>query len=124
MAEKIKGIGGWLILPTLGFFLAGIIYLYELLTYLPYLADGASLIIFLLIAGGLFFVVYSLILEFQYKREFPKWAIFTLWYGFVEIIIISFITLDYTGVFGVLLGAVIWTAYFQKSKRVKNTFIK
>lgn len=124
MAEKIKGIGGWLILPTLGFFLGGLIYLYEIFAYLPYISDGLSLLGFLLTAGGLFFIVYTLILEFQYKKEFSKWAIFTLWYGFVEIVIISFLTLDYTGIFGVLLGAIIWTAYFKKSERVKNTFTK
>jgi len=124
MAEKIKGIGGWLILPTLGFFLAGLIYLYDLFSYLPYLSDGTSMFIFLLTAGGLFLVVYSLILEFQHKKEFPKWAIFTLWFQFAEIIIIAFMTLDYSSVFGVLLGAIIWTAYFQKSERVKNTFTK
>jgi len=129
MAEvKIEGIGGWLILPTIGLFLNAIGWLLIFATWESLLFSEKSglydLIIFLTSVIISFLEIYSLVLEFKKKKEFPKWAIATLWVGVVATILLSVSDGDYSYVFGTTIGAMIWTRYFNVSVRVKNTFIR
>ena len=126
--KKIEGIGGWLILPTIGLFLGAGIWLFNFFIWGLLLFSEESglyeLIIFLTSAIIAFLAIYSLVLEFKKKKEFPKWAIATLWAGVVAIILLSVLDRDYSDVFGAIIGSVIWTWYFNVSVRVKNTFVK
>ena len=126
--KKIEGIGGWLILPTIGLFLGAGIWLFNffILGLLLFSEESGlyELIIVLTSAIMAFLAIYSLVLEFKKKKEFPKWAIATLWAGVVVTILLSVLDGDYSDVFGTIIGSVIWTWYFNVSVRVKNTFVK
>jgi len=126
--KELKGIGGWLILPTIGLFLAAGIWLFDFVIYglLLFLEESGTdeLIVFLtstLIASS---AIYSLVLEFKKKKQFPRWAIATLWIGVIATIVLSVLDGDYSAIFGTMVGAIIWTWYFNTSKRIKNTFTK
>ena len=126
--KKIEGIGGWLILPTIALFLGAGIWLFNFFIWGLLLLSEESglyeLIIVLTSAIMAFLAIYSLVLEFKKKKEFPKWAIATLWAGVVATILLSVLDGDYSDVFGTIIGSVIWTWYFNVSVRVKNTFVK
>ena len=126
--KKIEGVGGWLILPTIGLFLGAGIWLFNFVIWGLLLFSEESglyeLIVFLTSAIIAFLAIYSLVLEFKKKKEFPKWAITTLWVGVVATILLSVLDGDYSDVFGTTIGAIIWTWYFNVSVRVKNTFVK
>jgi len=126
--EKIKGIGGWLLIPTIGLILGAIGFPIAVIFYL-YLIFSQGLafwgwysFISILIGGSL--IIYCLILEFKHKKEFPKWLIITFWLSFVLGTVLYLLEKDY---FGLLASAVwpgIWTWYLLVSKRVKNTFVE
>jgi len=126
MKKNPKGIGGWLILPTIGLFLSIIIYLILAVIEIAVVFLGAGTgwdIIYLLTSAGMFgLVVYTLVLEFKKKKEFPKWAIILTALGVVVTIIFSIEDSDYTGLVQSIVFAAIWIGYFLQSKRVKNTF--
>ncbi|MDP4012460.1 MAG: DUF2569 family protein [Candidatus Nanoarchaeia archaeon] len=122
-----KGIGGWLWIPTINLFLIAIIwsfnaFIYSLLFFtpewvgsdLPYLLSA-----FLIAIPS----CYSLFLEIRHKKEFPEWAIITLWLSVGVTFFLSYYEGDYSEGIG-LIFAIIWTWYFRVSVRVKNTFIK
>lgn len=126
--SKVEGLGGWLILITIGLFLGAGIWLFSFILWGFLLFSGESspygLSIFLLSAVLAYLLIYSLVLEFKKKKEFPKWAIIALWAGVIAAIFLSILDGDYSTLFGAIVGAIIWTWYFKVSKRVKNTFIK
>ena len=125
--KKPKGIGGWLILPTIGLFVSAVIWIFVFLIYgvLRVVEPmGISILATFLIAPVLaFMAIYGIVLEFRKKTLFPKWAIITLWAGVAATFILSVLDEDFSGIFTTVLGAIVWTAYFSYSKRVKNTFI-
>jgi len=123
--QKKKGIGGWLILPIIGFISSIFIMLIDLVFLFSSIGKylyPIELFIFLDV-GMLFLYSYTLILIFKKKKNAPTLVITTLWMGVVYNFIASLIG-DYNLVFGSIIGAIIWTMYFKKSERVKNTFIK
>ncbi|RLG12249.1 hypothetical protein DRN73_03225 [Candidatus Pacearchaeota archaeon] len=122
--EKIKGIGGWLILPTIGLILGAILMIYSTFIIFINIYKPGVETLFVIYGAYTFLIIYSLILEFQYKKEFKKMIIITLWAGILFTIIIGALTGDYSGLFTSMIVASIWTAYFLKSERVKNTFTK
>ncbi len=125
--KKPKGIGGWLILPTIGLFIAAIVWVFVfIISGLFFLSGEAEVydLMMLLMAPVLAGLsIFSLFLEFKKKKEFPKWIIVTLWVGVVSTILLSIVDGDYSDNFSVITGSIIWTWYFSVSKRVKNTFI-
>lgn len=125
--KKIEGIGGWLILPTISLFLGAGIWLFNFVIWGLLFSEESGLyelIIFLTSAIIALLAIYSLVLEFKKKKGFPKWAIATLWVSVVATILLSVLEGDYSDVFGITIGVVIWTWYFNVSVRVKNTFVK
>jgi hypothetical protein len=114
--KKLKGIGGWLILPMLGFMIEIIIILKNLIQNS---VGTASMILGLVIIA---LYALTLLFLFKEKKQTPVLAIISLWAGFAYALLSNYPS---TGSFvadGV--GAVIWTWYFNVSKRVKNTFVK
>ncbi|MAH03572.1 hypothetical protein CMI39_02180 [Candidatus Pacearchaeota archaeon] len=124
--EELKGIGGWLIIPTIGLFLT--IGMYAFITIINVISAWKTLDITVLWAllYGAFTVIsfYTLRLEFKKSIRFPKWFIFYLWFGVFVVIIMSFIDRNYTNIFSSFIFAAIWTWYTNVSKRVKNTFVE
>ena len=127
MAKEVKGIGGWLLIPTFIFIINALVFLYYSFTFLV-VGEVMGLIFY----GAITFLyVYALILEFGYKKEFPNFAIITLWgsmillYAFIFLFgLFEIVETEIAELIGWLIGNFIWTAYFLKSKRVKNTFGK
>ena len=125
--EGPKGIGGWLILPTIGLFIGGTIWALCFLIYGFLLCVGGGFeeaVIFLVSVLMTILIIYSIVLEFKKRKTFPKWAIITLWVSVVATFIFSLLDGDYSNLFGATLAAIIWTWYFRASIRVKNTFVK
>jgi len=128
MKKKVKGIGGWLILPTIGLFIGAFVWLIAFFLY-GYISlfEGFSkidLAYFLSATIMSFLTIYSLILEFKHKKEFPMWAIYTMWAGVFVTIFLSILDGDYSDLFATLAGTILWSWYFSVSIRVKNTFVK
>tara|TARA_Y100000310_G_scaffold240458_1_gene244281 strand:+ start:2216 stop:2632 length:417 start_codon:yes stop_codon:yes gene_type:complete len=125
--QKLKGFGGWLLLPLIGLFLGAALYLVVIILGIILLSlefsitNLVSLIGFILMLSITIFV---LILFLKKKSKTPSYYIGLIWLG----TIIGLINLILSGgAFGSfvwsVIGAIIWTAYFMKSRRVKNTFI-
>jgi len=121
-----KGIGGWLILPTIGLILSALVFAYGTLSFLVYISEEGAYFMFLLYGSIAFLSIYSLILLFRKKKAFPTVAIITLWAGVGFVLIMSWLFPEegYGDIFPTLIGVIIWTWYFRVSKRVKNTFVK
>lgn len=126
--KEYEGIGGWLLLPTISFFIIGILWLfcfimYGIAIFSPEgnLNDFVTFLVSIPLTG---LSIYSLVLEFKRKKLFPRLAIITLWVGAIATIILSLVDKDYSEVGGGVIGAALWTWYFCSSERVKNTFVK
>lgn len=125
--RNIKGIGGWLIIPTIGLFLGAFVWVALFLLYSIIILLGESDLLaisyFLVSLIMSFLTIYSLVLEFGRKKEFPKWITITYISGFLATIILSLVDGDFSDVYGSTLGTIIWVWYFYVSVRVKNTFV-
>lgn len=127
--ERIpEGIGGWLLLPTTGFFIGIVVYLFlAVIMGLSLISGGGGFweAVYLIIAiVNIPLIAFILYLEFKKKKEFPKWAIIFTWFGILVSFLFSIEEIDYPGILRDFLIAIIWTMYFLQSKRVKNTFVK
>ncbi len=129
--NELKGLGGWLVLVQIGFILSILLLIPYFLIIIPSLVGGGVLLLlqFILYVFIGLLSIYCLILMYQKKKRFPKWAIFTLWFGFgfgVFVVITSFESIGKTiwEISKNLVPAIIWTAYYLKSRRVENTFVK
>jgi len=128
LKKKPIGIGGWLIFFTVAMSLGLIMYIFlAIILGFAALFDTISLWDQVHLLTSVVMVVlisHVLYLEFKKKKEFPKWMIVSIWVGMV----VSFPYLIEEGEFTSLprdIGvAILWTMYFIKSKRVKNTFVK
>lgn len=125
--KNVKGIGGWLIIPTIGLFLGAFVWVALFLLYGIIILLGESDLLaisyFLVSLIMSFLTIYSLVLEFGRKKEFPKWITITYISGFLATIILSLVDGDFSDVYGSTLGTIIWVWYFYVSVRVKNTFV-
>ena len=125
--KKLEGIGGWLLLPTIGLFGAAAIWIFNFITWGIIIFSGRTSIyaitVFVssIILGSL--SIYSLILEFKKKKEFPTWAIATMWISVILGLVVGAIDGIFSGTIQSIIGSIIWTWYFNVSKRVKNTFV-
>ncbi len=123
--KKIEGISGWLLIPVIGLVIVLIIYLFDIFSLLFFPYDNNLIGLFLIIDIGLFVLgIYILTLVFKKKKETPSFFIIYLWISVGAVLFLSIITKDSTGLLGGIIKAIIWTLYFKKSKRVKNTFMK
>jgi len=139
--EKLAGIGGWLILPAIGFVLGPVVGVVALVISLGLYPDVASAgfgevfaLELAVLAGLLGFTIYAAVLFFGKKRNAPR----TIIALFVVSIVSSGILLAVEVAAGAedfalesgkqlvrdIIGAAIWIPYFNVSKRVKATFVK
>lgn len=120
--KRLKGVGGWMILPMLGFMAEILTILYSLFSNSPMMQSSAR--ISYLIMGLIMIAVYecALIFIFKEKKQAPLFAIIALWAGLGYHQIAHYLTEPAFMAEGA--GAIIWTWYFNVSKRVKNTFVK
>lgn len=115
----------WLALPVIGFIFFAIslfpgFLLYFFLFYST--SNGVVILIAFLVC------IYTLINIFRKKKKVPILAIITLWsmIGYNLWLFrrpISQIYDHYLQIFVLTIWAIIWTIYFIKSERVKNTFV-
>ena len=125
--KELKGIGGWLLLPTIGFILSAVFWsvMFFILGVLIIFGDFDSEIIqyfvVSVISAGL--SIYVLTLLFKKKKEFPKRAIYVIWIGVGMGVILSIFTGDFSDTVTGVASSLLWTLYLQRSKRVKNTFV-
>lgn len=123
--EKIKGLGGWLILPIIGLFISIPVLLYDLLsTNALYEFDFYIGLLSLLDIILLAWVIIALFSIFNKKRYAPQIMISFYIANIVIQLVIAFLIDDYSGVAVPIIGGAIWIPYFIYSERVKNTFIK
>ena len=128
--DELTGLGGWLVFPMIGFILSSLVFVYYTLVLLLYTEDSSSFLFFFLYGSIAIFAVYTSVLMLQKRKEFPKWAIFFLWYSFAFTLIITFIFPEgdvyeeFGSTFFYIIPTILWTWYFRVSKRVKNTFTK
>ena len=122
--SKLKGFGGWFIIPLLNVLIYGIFSLFIIGVYLLYgIASPVEGILFLTSLGGLLFTYYLCTLMFAKSKKFPKLFIWWLWITLALNIIDSGINADYTSLGAEIIFNIIWTRYAQVSIRVKNTFV-
>ncbi|MCX6749479.1 MAG: DUF2569 family protein [Candidatus Pacearchaeota archaeon] len=114
--KKLRGINGWLILPMLGFMIEIAIILKNLIQ--NYIRTEIMILGLVMIA----FYALTLIFLFKEKKQTPVLAIIALWLGFAYALLSNYPSSGSFVADGI--GAVIWTWYFNVSKRVKNTFVK
>lgn len=118
--SKIVGFGGWLILIQIGLIIGLILYFITGISFLGDKGNNNSLIF-----GILFLILtscygYTIFLMYSKNKKFPNFAILILWLTFGIYLLLNNGFGNET--FGILVGAILWTFYFRKSKRVKNTF--
>ncbi len=138
--QALVGIGGWLILPAIGFVLGPIIGVIGLIAALGMYSDvanagyGGIYALEILVIVGLFcFMVYAASLFFRKKSNAPRTIITLLIVSIIASIALLVIELGAGAeVFAVetgkqlvrdVIGAAIWIPYFRVSKRVKATFV-
>jgi len=123
--EKIKGIGGWLILPIIGLFVSIPILLYDLLSMNAIYEFNFYIgLLSLIDVVFLIFTVVALFPIFHKKKYVPQIMITFYAANIVLQLVIAIMVSDYTGLTQPAIGGVIWIPYFLKSERVKNTFKK
>jgi len=120
--KNIKGLGGWLLFFTIFYaigFLISIYLIYRLLFSFNSI-DTFSKILAILYILGEFLILNSLILIIQEAKIAPKWAIIAVWFYAIP----SILRRDIEVSIYLIVLAIIWTLYFKKAPRVKNTFKK
>ena len=123
--KKLKGIGGWLILPIIGLFISIPILLYDLLSAnAVYEFNFYMGILSFLDIALLILVVIALFSIFNKKRYAPQIMISFYVANLIIQLVISYLVDDYEGILSPIIGCVVWIPYFLYSKRVKNTFVK
>lgn len=150
--SKITGIRGWLIFPAIGISVSLVSYFVNIFAKFSFLSSGECEKLVFQYSGFRTLVLYELIIQFiasalflnivwlffRKKKILPSamislmWIIFTfalvdfIWalniFGSEDALMIIAL-LKSTNVIGLLISSIIWTAYFLKSKRVKNTFV-
>ncbi len=127
--NKLKGLKGWLSLVTVTLVLLSLVYfLFALIQIIDIILGRIDFSVALWLVISVVFSVlfgYCLYLELKHRKEFPTWFISSLWVGSIFGIVISqiqksvFNTSPFT-----FITTIIWTWYFMKSKRVRNTFVE
>ncbi len=121
--EKVSGIGGWLIIPIIGMFYSIIVIIIDILDALSLIGEYSIEWALFLDLGLLVLIGFTLYFIFTKSKKAPVFAIIYLWAIFVNNLIVSSLLEDYSPLLIYLGAAIVWTIYFVKSKRVKNTFV-
>ena len=141
LRSEPKGIGGWLILPTLGTLISPLHVLRGITEIVPaFERDLPTELQIYLIAEIIFnscMIIGSIVaavLLFKHKRSFPSLFITMLIVSFVGSLVDACIAVaifeaqlgpdDYRHLGRGLIGLLIWAPYMAKSKRVRNTFVE
>lgn len=150
-SPDIEGIGGWLILPLIGLFLAPVAQMVvlflerDLLTTLDTLtAFQRNLVIAEMAIRALLYIVMPfvlLLLMFNKRRSFPR--VYIAWVVTIALFVALDLALTYVAfkrhfdtsgepffdretlraIAGAAWGVIIWVPYMQTSRRVRNTFV-
>jgi len=146
-ADGPKGIGGWLLLPTIYLFISVLIsFGYLVFTFLfinssewkqlitsPEVHPHFENAIYFEMACNallLVFTIYLIVVLFKKKRIFPKgiisYYLLSIVIDIVVTLLVNNVSMDdeitsFSGS-GIALS-IIWIAYFMLSKRVRNTFV-
>ena len=115
-ASDIKGIGGWLIVWLIVFFVA------TLGTFLGSYEHSGIMRILL----GLTLCLNTIVLVFFFLQKllFRKLVILAMIWIWLLLLLDQKEKIDPIAVIGEIVGISIWVFYFLKSKRVRNTFVK
>ena len=122
--QKIKGIGGWLLIPVINILIVLVFDVFLMFSYALLMTERYEAILFTTSLISFLFTLNVIYKLFNKNKNFPTFAIWWLWVTFFLSLIDGFILNDYAFTFGELIFSLIWTQYFRKSERVKNTFIK
>jgi len=127
--NELKGLGGWLILVTVTLVLVPLMYfLFALIQIIDIILGKISFSIVLWLVISIVYTVlfgYCLYLESKHRKEFPTWFLTLIWISLILTIIIDQIQKSgFIFSWWTIFVTLIWTWYFTKSKRVKNTFVK
>lgn len=123
--ERIKGIGGWLILPIIGLFVSIPILLYDLLsTNALYEFDFYIGLLSFLDIILLIWIIIALFSIFNKKKYTVQIMVSFYIANIIIQLVIAFLIEDFSGLISPIIGGAIWIPYFILSKRVKNTFVK
>lgn len=120
--KETKGLGGWLILPIIGFIVNILIYLYDLSGIFALNDFGWIMLIIVVDGLAIFLLGTTLFLIFKKQKEAPKWAMIAIGYNILIYFLIVF-TSEAPFNFVWFFISLAWINYFRKSKRVKNTFV-
>ena len=113
---KIKGIGGWLIVWLIIFFVV---------TLGAFLSSYEhSGIMRILLGITLCFNIVVLVLFFLKKSLFRKLVILAMIWIWLVLLLDQKEKTDVISFIGQIFGISVWALYFLKSKRVRNTFIR
>lgn len=132
--KELKGIGGWLIVILIAFIISAASCALNVILSIPSLIKGNLLMLVMIAVYGIlaFFFIYSLELMLKKKKKSVRWAIISLWIGFLAYTILVMISSSnlssaniyyFIAVFNGIMSFLI-TRYLLDSKRVKNTFVK
>jgi len=136
--KELKGIGGWLIFIAIGMPFSIIATLfgdyYVFTSFIPMMDEEIASIITILLVTDMIFLCYLGYLTFLFFNKdyrFPEqikiFYIVAIGYEVFALYMISGLGLevaDYRELFRCIISAAIWIPYFNKSIRVKNTFIE
>ncbi len=123
-SKKLKGLGGWMIIPVINLYVVLII---SIVVALIYFLAIESALDFILMSTSLIMVAisyYAIKLMHNHSKKFPNFFIWWLWISFALSLVDSILLDDYSFLGGELFFNIIWTAYMNKSVRVTNTFTK
>lgn len=149
LEDQPEGIGGWLLLPAIGIVLNPLSLLYAAISEVRLLADlarfqgwgfwelfrGVNAYAKLSVLGSLALLVYSIVLAVQFfgkkaqaKKTFVYFLIALAAYRLLLLILAIVFSFEEMGteianLVGSLGAMAIWIPYFQRSKRVANTFV-
>lgn len=123
MDKKLKGLGGWLILPILVLFYNLYVLVDDISSTILRVDVSVLWWVLLIDVVLIILTILLLLLIFEKRKVVPSFYIWYIWLILATNIAI-FVMYGEASVFSFnLIGAVIWTAYFNTSIRVKNTFV-
>jgi hypothetical protein len=125
--SRLRGIGGWLVLPAIGLVLGPVISIVSILNALAAGTFGAqsayqSFLVIVVVVAGIRF--------FTRKRDAPYFMIATYSLSLVGSILAAMQLSDTASasvapfLLGSIAGTLVWIVYFCVSKRVKATFVE